>query len=306
MTKNTIINRLVIARIILAFLVAGWMVLNRSWNRIGEALHLPRFYVALAISFAIAYLILWVIHFSNRILDQRFLWRPNLDKPAWKQLAFYVRGLLQLLLGLALPAMIDLILVGIYLEAIGRDLWASGYLNLDFPTVVLLMAILNGIYIIFPITREQRSPTNDYRAKTTEEHVLSIEHDGTHVNLRISQDVLCFIKKGRYVHVLSTHGSRYTAKESLNVLEERYAPANFVRINRAIIVNVGCIKGYKTSHRKQYLDLIFKPIYHDYIKGLDPELFSVTRDRNTHFKNIYRRIEKIMTESNNADLQPVE
>ena len=303
---KTIGNKLITVRIILAFLSAFFVVLNGRWNQIDEALHSARFYNAMTLSFTVAYVILSIIHISNRVLDQRFAWKPNPDKPAWKQWAFYVRSLLQFSCGLVIPAALDILVFGIYFEAIGRDFWTSGFLNIDFPWVVIFIVILNVIYIAFGVTSKQTGTvTHDEEKISPVEHILTIEHNSIHVNLQLTQDVLCFIKDGRYVKVLSTHGSTYVHNEPLNVLEDRYAADNFVRINRAVIINIGCIKGYKASQRKQYVDLIFKPIYLDYIEGLDVELFVVTRDRASYFKAIYNKNQKKATEPEEADLQPI-
>lgn len=306
MTMKTTGNKLVTVRIILAFLSAICVVLNGRWNQIGEALHSARFYNAMTLSFTVAYLILSVVHISNRVLDQRFAWKPNPDKPAWKQGAFYVRSLLQFFFGLVIPAVIDILVFAIYFEAIGREFWTSGFLHIDFPIAVILIVILNVIYIVFKVTHEQPSTvTHDEEKMPPEEHILSIEHNSIHVNLQLTRDVLCFIKDGRYVNVLSTHGSTYIHKEPLNLLEERYISDNFVRINRAVIVNMGCIKGHKASQRRRHLDLIFKPIYLDYIDGLDPAIFVVTRDRASHFKAIYNKNLNKTIQPEEADLQPI-
>ena len=288
MTMKTTGNKLVTVRIILAFLSAICVVLNGRWNQIGEALHSARFYNAMTLSFTVAYLILSVVHISNRVLDQRFAWKPNPDKPAWKQGAFYVRSLLQFFFGLVIPAVIDILVFAIYFEATGREFWTSGFLHIDFPIAVILIVILNVIYIVFKVTREQPSTvTHDVEKMPPEEHTLSVGHNNIHVNLRLPEDVLCFIKNGRYVDVLSTHGSKYTHHETLNLLEERYEGDDFVRINRAVIVNMACIKGYQPSQTPKNIDVIFKPIYQDYINDLSETFFIVSRDRVAHFKEVF-------------------
>ena len=288
MIMKTTGNKLVTVRIILAFLSAICVVLNGRWNQIGEALHSARFYNAMTLSFTVAYLILSVVHISNRVLDQRFAWKPNPDKPAWKQGAFYVRSLLQFFFGLVIPAVIDILVFAIYFEATGREFWTSGFLHIDFPIVVILIVILNIIYIVFKVTRQQTDTGNsDEGNVVTEGHTISVGHNNIHVNLRLPEDVLCFIKNGRYVDVLSTHGSKYIHHETLSLLEERYVADDFVRINRAVIVNMTCIKGYQPSQTAKNIDVIFKPIYQDYINELSETLFIVSRDRVAHFKKVF-------------------
>lgn len=61
------------------------------------------------------------------------------------------RGVLQLVIGVAIPAALDMFLVGIYLNAIGQDIRTNGFLQFDFPVIVFLLIALNSLYIVIPM-----------------------------------------------------------------------------------------------------------------------------------------------------------
>src|SRR5690606_19869998 len=114
--------------------------------------------------------ILWIIHAGNRMLNRRMPWKRSL----------YKRALLQVVVCVIPPAAADVLLAGIFIEATGRDFWASGFMGYDFPVVLVFILGVNSVYAIVPYLyghwqKHQPFPANLPAADC----MLSIDHNGT-------------------------------------------------------------------------------------------------------------------------------
>lgn len=129
-------------RLTISVFAAFFIVLNGRWELIAKAFRSPSFYVAVAISFGIAYLMLTVIHRGSILLDRQAPWHKSVGK----------RTVLQLLVGVILPIVVDIVLAAIYIEATGQDFMKSGFFSHDFPIIAGFVVLMNIFYLVLYIT----------------------------------------------------------------------------------------------------------------------------------------------------------
>ncbi|MGJ1285088.1 LytTR family transcriptional regulator DNA-binding domain-containing protein [Sphingobacterium spiritivorum] len=269
---KTIGKKIQIARIISALFAAFFISINGRWNQIGEALASPSFYVVVMVSFLIAYLILLIIHIANRVLNWYFYWTSNPDKPAYLQSAFYKRIILQFIFCVMLPISVDVLFAGILIEATGRDFWTSGYLNDDFPIVVAFILFFNGNYIFnhFVFIRP------NFPADTlslTESHLRG---DDTYMNLDLESEILCLIKEGKQISLITTSGDELNVNDTLQILQEQFKESNIYRINRSTFINANTILGYRFGNKRRTVEIILKSPYTHLIDPSRKEFLIVT------------------------------
>lgn len=129
----------------LSFRIAGSLVVSIFITLFGTgssffiALKYPSFYLVVGLSFLVALLLTYCVHYSTIQLDKRFAWQRN---P-------YRRAGLQLLLGIMLPVVLAYYIMMLYFRFVdGRDIHDSQYMLIDFPHMVYFIIILNLYYII--------------------------------------------------------------------------------------------------------------------------------------------------------------
>src|SRR5690606_6920215 len=100
---NTLLQKHRTVRVGIAVIVSLFIVLNGRWDDALNALVTPSFYLAFAISFAVALLLLWYVQYANQVLERWYPWRTafadrsgsKLHRLLWLLRIAY-RGLLQL------------------------------------------------------------------------------------------------------------------------------------------------------------------------------------------------------------------
>lgn len=97
------------------------------------------FYIAFTVSFGIAVILIYWVHYITRYLDNRFIWTKYPVR----------RVLLQLLLGIVTPIVIDLGIISAYFHFIlGTNIIQSGFLANDFPIICCFLLIVNLYYMM--------------------------------------------------------------------------------------------------------------------------------------------------------------
>ncbi len=123
----------------LAFFVGIFMVVYGHHKPFGYFLGMWEFYVAAAPSVGTAWVALWCVTKITGWLDTRYTWLHG-----WWPRPFR-RLLLQLALGLALPALAILGIFVLYFTCWGRMDLIPRYVIEDFPFVLLMLAGFNGL-----------------------------------------------------------------------------------------------------------------------------------------------------------------
>lgn len=240
-------------RIVISVLASLFIVLHGRWFQIHEMVVSPSFYFALLTSAAMTYLLLYLVYIGDNFLNKHFPWYGG----------FMIRLVLQILVGLVLPALIDLLFAKMYLNTLGQDLVDSGFLDFDFPVIAFFLLVVNGYYYQQrpkgAITDRNQLPNDDCVS-------LTIKHNGTILNLNVNEDILCLIKEGKYITVLTMNGNEYQLNDTLNALQDRFQHTNLYRINRSAFINTETMHGYRIGDKPRTIEIILKPQFNDYIE----------------------------------------
>ncbi|OJX54855.1 MAG: hypothetical protein BGO88_02990 [Flavobacterium sp. 38-13] len=246
----------------------------------------PAFYVAVAVSFTISLLLVNTVHTVTVWLDKRCPWR----------LRPFERGGLQLIFGVVVPALIDLLLVSVYFGFLGESVMENGFLLIDFPVIICLIIFLNLYYLIHYLLLTEGKPLED-RAKGyplfslakgddkgTLPTSLNIHYNGQHLFFNVENDIMFFYREGKRVKCTTFHGNRYPVNASISDLEERFTGTRLCRISRSTIINYKMVKGYNAGTKRNTAELIIRPDYQPYIKDWQSHEFVVTKEFLKQFK----------------------
>lgn len=157
----------------LAFRIAGSLVVSIFITLFGTgssffiALKYPSFYLVVGLSFLVALLLTYCVHYITIQLDKYFDWRR---KP-------FRRAGLQLLIGIILPVVLAYWIMMLYFRFVdGRDIHDSQYMLIDFPHMVYFIIILNLYYVIHYLVVELMVMyhlwQNELRTKETESRAV--------------------------------------------------------------------------------------------------------------------------------------
>lgn len=274
-------------RVGLAVIVSLFIVLHGRWQEVLDALVAPSFYLAFGVSFSIALFLLWYVHSANRILDRYFPWDGIVADRLWARVAKLVfRCLLQLLVGVVIPATADLLLVGTYLNAIGEDMHTNGFLQFDFPVIVFFLVIMNGFYILVIGLLKEPKPQATPEPEPAE-NIMLLTHAGTCVQLQIDTDILYCCRIGKRVAIHTKDGNIYYSSDSLGNMHETYRGAGLILINRSTLFNVLVAQGYKRGLRRDTLQVIIKDEYLKIPTMDNQTLFVVTKEHIQTFKTYF-------------------
>lgn len=249
--------------------VVGFIIsIHSRLDEIMVALVTPRYYLALGISIAAAFGIMFIIRTVCRLLNKHHPLRSN----------FWKRILLQFLCGLGIPAVLELIIFELYFRAMGLDIFSSYFVYYDFPLVLAFMFIVNMFYFDYTGSKD----------KTQTE-----ENDGDHIYIKrygkvtkicISKEVLYVKRSPKGVHIFTKSGAKYSEYFALSTFLTEYGNKGLVQINRSVIINLAIIEGYQNGTRYGTLELIIKPEYKELKCMQDHNLFVVTAKEVNQFK----------------------
>lgn len=260
-----------------SFLAALFIVLNGRWDLIGKAIVSPLFYVALTVSFAIAFFLLSVVHHGNRMLDKYHPWNKN----------FYLRLLLQVLVGVLLPAILDIVLVAVFLKAKHSEIDMLSYLIHDFPIVLLLLILANVYYAVNLFLQKPGHNGVPDMDNINPPYAIRIQNDNRNIKLNIREDVLYCCRMGRRVTIYTVDGNSYQVYQSLANLVDEHHEAGLVQINRSILLNKHIARGYNRGQRRNTLQVIFKKNYAGLPAMQNHTLFVVTKEHLETFKQYF-------------------
>ncbi len=258
-----------IIRISTSLIVSIFMTLHGRWHEIGRALITPTFYFSVFISFWIAYLLMYFVHSANTLLDRKHSINNHLVR----------RVVLQIGVGILAPALLDVLLMYFYFKVLGRDIFKTTYLLVDFPIVLILLLFLNVFYLMISSFGVRKKTSQN-----VQDEVLVIDYNGIHVKLNLTTDILFFYRDRKLIKVHTTSGKEYSLKDTIGNLNERYCGDNFCQVNPSAIVNIYAVKGYTAGTTRDTLQMLFKAEYQSLLRSGDLKLLRVTKDHIEKFK----------------------
>lgn len=266
-------------RIIISISAGFYIVIYGTRFDILRALTSPMFYVVVAISCIVAWLLVSYVHYSTLKLDARYSWRSD----------FLLRFILQFVLCLTVPILIDLLIFSVYFAIIGQSIFENGFFYADIPFVGVLLGLLSGYYCIhyFVLTDEQANQFEDStRTGRVETFLLDLKN-GQQIYVNTA-DIFCFYCVGKDVYMVPLNGERFEVFANISSLQNLLKNSDLYRINRSVILNFNSVSGYTRGSKRNTLELIFTPQYLELVRSFLPDQFIVTNDHVLSIKNRLR------------------
>ena len=256
--------RLVGLRLVISFLGAFHININGHWDLIPKAVVTPMFYIAFLVSFGVSYLMLYLIHKGNSVLNRKYPWKRNI----------FIRTILQLTICVVLPGMVDMLFISLHFVISKPGFQFMDFVKYDFLTVVLFIVFVNVIYLI-----------PEFFIKPNSE-ILSINYNGIHVKLNVTTDVLFFYKDRKLIKVHTLSGKEYSIKGTISEFKKKYEVFHYCQINPSAIANLNVVQGHTPGTARDTLEVLFLIEYESHLKNLNPKMLRVTKDHIETFKSM--------------------
>ncbi|WP_162903244.1 LytTR family DNA-binding domain-containing protein [Taibaiella koreensis] len=205
-----------------------------------EILLLKSYYLALAGSFVIAFVLFSLMRWIIIRLDHNFDWNRH---PAQ-------RAGMQLVAGLGLPALLAFLLAWAYFQLRGGvNILHTSYIRYDFEFIVSLLVMINLYYVAYSFFA---------RWKQAEQLIRSIPHTSISepkratyqvskgaTNFLLPMDAIaCFYRDQNLNKLRTFENEEYFIEETLDEVTAVLPEDNFFRANRQLIVNREACKGF--------------------------------------------------------------
>lgn len=288
-------------RVALAVLAGGYILFHGTRINLFRAMHTLDFYISFSASFAGALLIISCVHYASVRMDRSYDW---LKKPV-------TRTVFQVPLGVIVPAFIDFLLMSVFFNLLGRDIFKSGFMLVDFPVIVCLIVMLNLYYLIHYLLQAtmyykngrqaadahpdgqqilETSPEGGIAAPEAEPNNMRAKGHPIITNVEEREppadinDVCFFYRYNELNRMVLTDGSHYLISLTLDKLEQLYPEPALFRINRQVLISKAIFQGDSSGYNTRKNTLNIHPRYLDHSKGVTEDLFTVGRSRIKDFK----------------------
>ncbi len=236
------------------------------------------------LNWPLAFLMILWIHFCNKKLDRYVTWISK-----WG-----FRLTLQLILGVVVPLILNVLVIKVYFRCANEDFEQSGYMQNEFPVVRWMVLFINVLYIawFFAINYFRSKKINDelkgyiYSLQDGEDQekfsLPTIEAKLGNKILQVGLDeIACFEREDSIGYVYLLDGRKFNVDFKLYELNELLEGSPFYQINRSVIISFSIIKGYEKVKNQQALVILKDDII------LDVSLL-VSRYRYDGFKKTFR------------------
>ncbi len=294
-------------RIIIAALASFYILFHgRSFDIVG-ALKTPFFYIAFAVTFIVALVLVKWIHYTTLSLDKYNGWFVNPTK----------RLIKQVIIGIVIPLVFDFALLSIYFYFLGTNIFENGFIRYDFPVIICFIIMLNLFYAIIYFKNSSQVSSSQHINRQTgtnaaiESSAKIIHQEGLTINnhshlktflesvtstldvnaLDIELDILYFYSFNKQVFIVTGNGGEFTINTNLNLIDNLFSEVSFARINRSVVLNLKTIvEGFENGEKRDTLSLIFFPRYNFLLKERNKDFFVVTKHYMTNVKDFFHSI----------------
>ncbi|THF53004.1 LytTR family transcriptional regulator [Flavobacterium supellecticarium] len=281
------------SQLAISFVAALYITFHGRSINFGEAILCWDFYISLVPSVAAAYGMIWLIQTFMIWLDGIVLWT---DK-------FLQRLVLQIVLGIILPSLFDLLLFYILFTSTGRDIVESGFLLVDYPIVVAFVILMNMLLVVLfyrhlhkralesgALTvpfESDNFDSNEVPENKDEQVVLEIEYYGRSYQLDVVEDIIMFATVNKQVRVFTLTNKSYPINLSLASLREKYTSLKYCQISRGVIINMSFVTAYKIGEKRDTLELALDE---NMLKLIPNSTYLiVTKDNITTIESFFRK-----------------
>ena len=210
------------------------------------------FYQEFFSSLLIALALIECIARVTRYLDSRYDWQ---ERPV-------VRTVLQVILGIVLPGLLDFFMAAVYFKLFGLNILSdTNYMIYAFPYIMMMILLFNLYYLsyYFFLRARQLSRTQKQGHKETPEGVQTIMvHQGAkHIVLKTEN--ICYVQReNKYNYLYSCDGDSYLISHTLDDLQKTLSPLMFFRVNRQTVVHYKALNHFESASYGK-LELFLSP-----------------------------------------------
>ncbi len=202
-----------------------------------DAFNDPSFYGEFAATFIFTALLIEWINFVTCRLDQAYDWEEKGG----------IRLVLQVGLGIVVPAVTEIFFAALWFRMIGTDIARTTFIHFAFPLIVLLITTFNlyyfthYLYLKWHKKAGKREVGETYGSPTGG---IPVYYGGSTQYLPVT-DILYAYRDGKYNYVKTNRqGESYVISLPLEKLEETMDSRLFFRLNRQIIAHRVCCRGH--------------------------------------------------------------
>lgn len=247
-------------RLITAIVAAHIVTVFGETKSTFELLMMPGYYLGFAVSLLIALLLINYIYWITVRLDRKYAWE---GKPL-------VRTLLQLLLGLVVPALLDFLQAWLYMRSYGVDILKTTYVSHDFQYILLMLAILNAYYIAFyfylrweqtfQLAKDLTAGEPESKSGPLRQQYFMVSSGSRQIALPL-EDICFFYRKEDANYLLTFSGERYYISQNLDDISLQLSHL-FYRANRQLVFNQRTLIGHKSIDNGK-IELDLQPPFHE-------------------------------------------
>jgi len=251
------------SRVILATISAHYVIVARQPKTTFVIMQMPKYWLMLLISAALAWTVLWYIEKINRKLNALISW----DSSDW-----IFRVLLQAFYGVYIPLRLVVMVMASVFLLLDKDFEASGYMESEYFIVCWMIIVLNMLlallYFVKGYFRIKFVYTHSLmKLKPTRKYLkyLDVTSKGGCYKIATSQ-IICIVKKDETGWVYTSDGGFYKTDKTMKWLLNMLDPAFFCQINRWTLINLKVVKGYSMYPHTR---IVLHETFHEQLAGYD-------------------------------------
>jgi len=197
------------------------------------------YYPAFALSLFIAFILTSYIHYLTTRLDRKYDWQHHTIK----------RVLLQLLFGVAVPALFAFLVTGLYLRVRDVNILKTTYISHDFQYLQLLLILINAYYLAhFLYLRWQQAEQKAVSLPVTEEkatppQMITVSRGSKNFPIAIN-DIAVIYRQDEVNYLRTFDAEKYFLPYTLDDLIQQL-DQSFFRVNRQVIISRRALASYK-------------------------------------------------------------
>ncbi|KYG79323.1 hypothetical protein AWW67_13180 [Roseivirga seohaensis] len=210
------------------------------------------FYQEFFSSLLIALTLIECIARATRYLDSKYDWEK---RPV-------MRTVLQIILGVALPGLIDFFMAAIYFKVFGLSILKdTNYMVYAFPYIMIMLVLFNLYYLSYYFFLRSRQISEMQKQgfnKASEEIQTIMVHQGSK-HMALKTEDICYVQReNSYNYLHSYKGDSYLTPHALDDLQKMLPSRMFFRVNRQTIVHYKALKHFEPASYGK-LELFLSP-----------------------------------------------
>ncbi|WP_461789454.1 LytTR family DNA-binding domain-containing protein [Pedobacter sp.] len=244
-------------RVISSVIAAHFIVVYGVEKSLFHILLTPVYYVAMAGSVTIAFILITFVRMIYIRLDRKYGW---IERPV-------ERTGLQLLLGLIAPGILAFILASLYFSLRGMNILDTLYLRFDYPIILLLILFLNLYYLAYFFYQRMRIaelsvpnlPIVTEELDGLSQRAFLVNQGAKSIPVAVSS-IAYFFREGSYNFLRTVSGDDYPVQQSLDEVQASLPDTEFFRANRQMLVSRKACKHFEPLAYNK-LELFTEPAY---------------------------------------------